>query len=336
MPVNKLALIRYKTIDNCLRNHYRKWTLDDLIETCSNALSEFEGKTDNVSKRTVQLDIQLMRSEKLGYNAPIVVIDKKYYTYSDPKYSITNLPLNNNDFEVLSEITVLLKQFSGFSHFTELDDIVKRLENKVLSVKNPSTSIIDFEKNENLKGLKYLDTIYLAIIKKQQLKVVYQSFTQTKPIVIYLSPYLLKEYRNRWFAFGKRSNSETISPMPLDRILRIKIIEENAFVENTFFEPSKYFKDIIGVTRFDKPPERVVFWVSKENAPYVFTKPFHSSQQFIEHTEDGTIFSIQVIPNFELERELLGFGEHLKVISPEHLKNKIACRISAMVHFYEF
>ena len=39
MPANKNALIRYKTIDNCLRNRYRRWTLDDLVEACSDALS---------------------------------------------------------------------------------------------------------------------------------------------------------------------------------------------------------------------------------------------------------------------------------------------------------
>ena len=32
MPANKNALIRYKTIDNCLRNRYRRWTLDDLVD----------------------------------------------------------------------------------------------------------------------------------------------------------------------------------------------------------------------------------------------------------------------------------------------------------------
>ena len=29
MPVSKNALIRYKTIDRCLGNHYRRWTLED-------------------------------------------------------------------------------------------------------------------------------------------------------------------------------------------------------------------------------------------------------------------------------------------------------------------
>ena len=27
MPANRNALIRYKTIDNCLRNPYRRWTV---------------------------------------------------------------------------------------------------------------------------------------------------------------------------------------------------------------------------------------------------------------------------------------------------------------------
>ena len=70
MPVSKNALIRYKTIDNCLRNHYRKWTLKDLIDACSDALSEFEGRDENVSRRTVQADIQIMRSDKLATTRP--------------------------------------------------------------------------------------------------------------------------------------------------------------------------------------------------------------------------------------------------------------------------
>ena len=36
--INRNALIRYKTIDNCLRNPYRRWTLEDLVDACSDAL----------------------------------------------------------------------------------------------------------------------------------------------------------------------------------------------------------------------------------------------------------------------------------------------------------
>ena len=61
MPANKNALIRYKTIDNCLRNRYRRWTLDDLVEAYSDALYDMEGITKGVWARTVQMDIQIMR-----------------------------------------------------------------------------------------------------------------------------------------------------------------------------------------------------------------------------------------------------------------------------------
>lgn len=49
MPANKNALLRYKTIDNCLRNKYRRWTLEDLVDACSDALYEMEGIRNVVS-----------------------------------------------------------------------------------------------------------------------------------------------------------------------------------------------------------------------------------------------------------------------------------------------
>ena len=108
MPANKNALIRYKTIDRCLRNRYRRWTLDDLVDACCDALLDMEGITKGVCARTVQMDIQIMRSDKLDYNAPIVVYDKIYYTYADPDYSITEMPLSMDDCKLIKEAITLL------------------------------------------------------------------------------------------------------------------------------------------------------------------------------------------------------------------------------------
>ena len=38
MPVNRNALIRYRTIDQCLQNRRRKWTLDDLSPSVEQGL----------------------------------------------------------------------------------------------------------------------------------------------------------------------------------------------------------------------------------------------------------------------------------------------------------
>ncbi len=113
MPVNKNALIRYKTIDRCLRNRYRRWTLDDLVEACSDALYELEGIDNGVSVRTVQGDLQVMRSDRLGYNAPIEVYDNKYYRYSDPDYSISDNPLSCEDFELVDTAVRMINDLSA-------------------------------------------------------------------------------------------------------------------------------------------------------------------------------------------------------------------------------
>lgn len=321
MPVSRNALIRYKTIDTCLRNRFRKWTLEDLVDACSDALYEYEDIDKGISKRTVQMDIQLMRSEKLGYNAPIVVKDHKYYTYEDPEYSITNTPLSEQDLKVMSEAVELLKQFNGFSYFSGMGDIISRLEDHVTSVRQKTTPIIDFEKNNSLTGLNYLNDLYQAILNQQPLSLKYRSFKARSAATFVFYPYLLKEYRNRWFVFGSKKNTRMLYNLALDRILELAPAKDEPYYGNSNFDPSTFFDDIVGVTKgINQHPEEVRFWVNPEHAPYVLTKPIHKSQHLIEQREDGSmVFQITVVINHELQREILGFGDGIRVLYPASL-----------------
>lgn len=132
MPANKNALIRYKTIDKCLRNRYRRWTIEDLVEACSDALYEMEGIAKGVSKRTVQADLQIMRSDKLGYNAPIEVYDNKYYRYADAGYSINSNPLNTADYELVEKAVSLIDEVPDSGTLTELRSVLLKLRCKLL------------------------------------------------------------------------------------------------------------------------------------------------------------------------------------------------------------
>ena len=334
MPANRNALIRYKTIDMCLQNRYRKWTLEDLIEACSDALYEYEGIGKGVSRRTVQLDLQLMRSDKLGYNAPIIVIDKKYYTYEDSDYSIMNIPVSESDLNQLLETVEFLKQFKGFSHFKELDTIVQKLEDHVYASKTKRKPIIDFEKNDSLKGIEYLDNLYQAIAGKHVIEITYKSFNARKANTFVFYPYMLKEFRNRWFLIGSRNNDDIILNLAIDRIQDIKITEKK-FIDNSF-DSERYFKDVIGVTVSPgSKPEKVVLFVSRKHAPYVLTKPFHHSQKLIEQNEYGIIIEFEVQHNYELEKEILGLGDGITVVAPERLKNNIKGRLNNAIDQYK-
>jgi predicted DNA-binding transcriptional regulator YafY len=336
MPVNRNALIRYRTIDKCLQNRRRKWTVENLIDACSEALYEYEGINKDISMRTIRLDLNAMRSDKLGYNAPIIVTDKKYYSYEDADYSITNIPLTTQDLGILQEVSHLLKQFKGFTHFNEVSEMVNKLEDKIYSEQHQQAPVIDFEKNELLTGIEWLDVLYKAIVNKNTLLLTYQSFKARSANDIIFYPYLLKEYRNRWFVLGMKKQGKEIITFALDRIQNITPQDKELFIQHKNFDPHTYFSNIIGVTRnVAEKPTTILFWASSYHAPYIKTKPIHASQKIMEEVKGGTHFSIEVIPNFELEREFIGFGEGIKILSPNNIVRQIKRKIRLMKELYE-
>lgn len=335
MPVNRNALIRYRTIDKCLQNRRRKWTIESLIKACNDALYEYEGIDKGVSLRTIRLDLNAMRSDKLGYNAPIIVTDKKYYSYDDAGYSIANIPLTTQDLNILQEVSHLLRQFKGFSHFNEVNEMVNKLEDKIHSEQHQRSPVIDFEKNELLAGIGWLDVLYKAIISQTTVQLTYQSFKARQASDIIFFPYLLKEFRNRWFILGMKKQGKEINTFALDRIQNILLVANEPFRYHKQFDSQTYFSDIIGVTRHvADTPTCITFLADHYHAPYIKTKPIHASQKIVEESKEGVTFSIDVIPNFELERELIGFGEGLKVLSPNNFVRRISTKVRLMYEAY--
>ncbi|MEM6724059.1 MAG: WYL domain-containing protein [Bacteroidota bacterium] len=336
MAQNKNALIRYRTIDKCLQNRSRRWTLNDLIEACSQALYEFEGKESPVSKRTVQLDIQFMRSDKLGYAAPIIVYDRKYYTYEDEDYTITDIPLTQTDMDILAESMEVLKQFKDFSLFAELNGVIQKLEDKIHRESGSGDAIIHIEKNEQLRGLEHLDTIYQSIQKQIVLEIDYRSFKSRNPGKMVFHPYVLKEFNNRWFLLGKKKGAPQILTLALDRIERLTPLLAKAYKKDPF-DPNEYYKNTYGVTVMgDKALLNIQLEIDPQNAPYVLTKPFHHSQQLLEQLPDGRIIiGLKLHHNYELERLILGFGRGAKVLQPRNLRRRIVYLLKKAVEQYE-
>ncbi len=172
---NHNALLRYRAIDACLTNRYRQWTLDALIEKVTEALIDAQD-IERISRRTIQTDIQIIRGDKLDHNAPIVVVNKKFYTYDDPDYSITRSPLTGQDLNRISDAVGILKQLSGFSHFQELAGVVQKLEAHVYSAQHQQQPVVHVEHNQDLRGLAFLEPLYQAIVQQQPVGLTYHRF----------------------------------------------------------------------------------------------------------------------------------------------------------------
>lgn len=338
MPINRSTLIRISTIDKCLQNHYRRWTIDDLIDACTDALAEFEGRSNPVSRRTFQNDLALMRSDRLGYNAPIVVRDNKYYEYEDPDFSITHLPLNEEGIDALNSALDILRQLQFFPQLSSSIDTISKLNEQISRQTGASAPAMEMEHNTGYKGARYIGVIYEAVRKSQTLEIQYQSFKARQPEWIVVYPYLLKEYRNRWFLICEkaRNKSPQVNIFALDRIHAVRVDKEHPFKRCVDFDPAHFFDDTIGVTKqIHDHARRVVIRVDSDQAPYVESKPYHRSQKVEQRFHDGSIqISLKVVINNELIRLILGFGKHVEVIAPPEFRARIADHIRSAAKKY--
>ena len=124
MPANLNALIRYKTLDQCLSNPHRKWTIDDLIDACSSALKEYRGIYTRISERTIREDIRIMRSDILGFNAPIAQLDGNYY-YEDRTYSIFNVSIKES--ELLIRVLNFILELQADIDHPKMEEIINTI-----------------------------------------------------------------------------------------------------------------------------------------------------------------------------------------------------------------
>jgi predicted DNA-binding transcriptional regulator YafY len=337
MSTNKNALIRYKILDKCFRNTGKRYFIDDLIEECEKVLLEINPVSDGISRRQIFEDIAFMESAD-GWDIELSrhrVGKKVYYKYTDPSFSINNMPLNEVEINHLKSAIDILSQFSGMPQFEWFNEMLPKLQQRISAEPN-SDLIIDFDNNEYLKGIELLGGLYNAIRFKKVLSIQYKPFDSEVCFNFIIHPYYLKQYNNRWFLFGYNPEKEKYDwNLALDRIISFKEIK-GKYHKNNRIDWSEYFDDIIGVTKPEgSDPKKVILHFNQNSGRYMLTKPIHGSQK-TKWIENNTLeLSLQIIINYELERLILSYAESVKVIEPTSLAKTVKQRLKKALNNYQ-
>lgn len=334
MPITKNALIRYQCLDRCFRNPGKRYFLEDLLEECNTALLELDPASSGIARRQLYEDIRFMESSQ-GWSIPLERIKdgrRKYFRYEEPNFSINNQPINELEAEQLKSAMTILQRFKGLPQFKWINELLPKID-QAFSFSEDTSGIISFDNNEYLKGLEFIDPVFNAILYKKVLMINYQSFTNPEPVKIVFSPYHLKEYNNRWFVFGKNAEYDNLVNLALDRILEVKECAGTYEPSNINFE--EYFEDAIGVSIFPgQESQKILLRVSKSLWPYIETKPIHGSQKVLNRQEEYVDVQLELIPNYELESQILQFGEKVEVLEPLLFRNKISERVKSLFGKY--
>ncbi|MCG8182760.1 helix-turn-helix transcriptional regulator [Tenacibaculum piscium] len=335
MSTNKHAIIRYQTLDKCFSNTGKRYYIEDLLEACNDAIFNFDAVSGGIKKRQLYDDIKFMESVQ-GWSIPLEKIKdgrRAFYRYENSSFSINNQPLNDEEAEQLKSAMLVLTRFKGLPQFEWIHELIPKLD-KTFNLYNDNQEIISFDNNQFLKGTDFITPLFKAIQNKQTLIITYKSFKSDVSQHIIFHSYHLKQYNNRWFLFGKDNDYNNLMNLALDRIAILEQSSE-AFDESQLVNFEEYFDDFIGVT---KPSNAVLTHIrlkaSLELSPYIITKPLHGSQKKVSESDNNIIFSIDVIPNFELTKLLLSFGNAITVIEPLELKNEIVANLNKNIANY--
>ncbi|MFO7723663.1 MAG: WYL domain-containing protein [Bacteroidales bacterium] len=331
MPVNKYALLRYRIIHRCLRNRYRPYPDKEFLRRqCEESLF---GATDGsrLSAKTIERDLRDMREDAvLGFYAPIVYSkEHQGYHYSDPEYDIDHKPLSEEESDALAFAANTLFQFRDSGIFQQYSFAIEKIfEHWQLQHEPDPTeqSLVRFESVPYMRGSTHLKPIYQAMRQRFRIGFVYQKFSGEESSHRILDPYLLKEYRNRWYVIGYELKNKKIQSFGLDRILELEVLAE-MFERDPGFDPDHYFQHAMGITEGGLTPERVVLSFSPFQGKYLKSQPLHHSQEVLKDNKQEFRIAITVLVSFELYQIILGYGPEVRVMEPETLKNDVARKL---------
>jgi predicted DNA-binding transcriptional regulator YafY len=339
MPANKNAMTRYALLDYLLQDRRKNWSIQDMTDYLSEHLPEYG--SEPVSRRMVEKDLQYLEYnspfnvefERFKVDAPTKsgdgVYKKPCLRYADPTFSIFHKALSDDERSLLASVLSTLGSFKGQPNFEWLEALASKLNLEEQQV------IISMSKNIN-ENSTLLTELYRAISSKAVIMLHYHTFSDTEIRSVELSPYLLKEYNNRWYLLASPFDSDRILAFALDRIDSVEYGSGKKY-KAPCDDFSERYEDIIGITFYEnKPVERILFWVSAVSRKYLDTKPLHGSQRHLSLSEQaklsdqysqlpkGDFYTIDCMENYELIRELTTFGADLIVLSPSHIVEKVA------------
>jgi len=339
MPANKYALLRYRIIDRMISSKYKPYpTKEDLRQACEDELYGSEG--DHVSISTIEKDLYAMRNESnLGYYAPIAFskMEKGYY-YEDPDYTIGEMPLNDDDLEAIQLAANTLNQFRGLDMFKNSEDAIgKILDRFTLNPNNREGAVsqyVQFEIAPSYKGGKHLAKMLSAIKRRKIVKFSYAKYSGGKEKGYTLHPYLLKEYRNRWYVIGFNPDKKAVVVFGLDRVVGEPEYTDLDFTPDGSFDPSIYFEHSMGITAVEESPELVHLRFSPLTGKYIESQPLHPSQKIIRNDEVALEVELEICITKELIMQILSYGYDVEVKSPEKLKKQIQRQLQVALKHY--
>lgn len=235
------------------------------------------------------------------------------YDHSDGRYYISNEEFVNH--------TDLYKYLLSSVYVSNLASAIMRNKDRV-HFSSLST------------GTDNLYAVIMAIETKHSIEFDYYSYVKQKSSHQELLPCFVQEWEGRWYMIAEPLSHKTPAVYALERMSNVHV-GDTSDTPYADIDPNVYFNGSFGINHEDRQiPEEIRIKVYDTQVDYIKAKPLHPSQKEIAKGDGWTIFSYQLVPNYNFYQQVLWHREKVEIVAPIEMRNEIKSIINKTFSLY--
>ena len=284
------------------------------------------------STKTINRDIAFMR-DQLGL--PVLWdAQANGYRYSSYVDAFPTVQVSEGELFALLVAQKALEPYRGTPFQDPLESALKKLseglkDRVLLSLDRLNTPISFKFSGISNATLETFQLVTRAVAQEQELHFEYKNLDSKRHQKRRTHPIHLCCVENQWYVVCWDLNRNAMRTFALVRMRKL-VFPGKRFKRPKDFDIQQHLKDAFGVfVGQSKHKVRVVFdaWA----AQLIKEKDWHPAQEIIELDEGRIEFRIELADLFEIERWILSWGSHAKVLGPAKLKHSIRKHAEGMV-----
>jgi len=277
-----------------------------------------------VSTKSIHRDVEFMR-DRMGL--PVEYDSRRYgYHYTQEVSSFPTVQISEGELFAMLVAEKALQQYRGTSFERPLMSAFSKLAAGLPEA--VSIHLSDWEQTVSFRtsaqpvvNAENFELLAKAAAERQQLELAYRKPGQQKTESRIVDPYHLANINGEWFLFAYdhlRNDIRTFAP---SRVQSVKLTGKQ-FTRPEKFSLEKRLRDSFGV-HSGQGEFKVVIRFDEFAADYIREKRWHASQKIKELPKGGLELHLTLSSLGEVERWVLGWGGHAKVLQPRELLTSV-------------
>jgi predicted DNA-binding transcriptional regulator YafY len=298
---------------------------------CQKIAAELE-----VSAKTIQRDIDFMR-DRLGL--PIEYHPQEFgFYYTEAVTGFPSVEVSEGEITALLVAQKALAQYKGtpferplHSAFRKLTD---GLKDRVSFSWTDLEDAISFRSaGASVSDLELFEVVSKAVLRCVELEFEYRKLNSSGYEARRVRPYHLGCLENQWYLFAEDLERRQLRTFALPRMRQVALTTKR-FRRPADFSIAQVLSGSFGVHSAGKK-QRIRLQFDPFAARLVAERKWHESQRIRPLADGSIILQLELGGLEEIERWILSWGAHVKVLEPSRLREMISAAAGSIAKLYQ-